>query len=473
MSRSRAQRLFARRVSLRDSRTGPTGERAHLLVWAELPQWLVVDDELDSLIGQFDGRRTIDQIVGRHAKRWRKPKADVRREAVPVIADLIDRGILSASRPGPVARDEPVGIANVTINLTNRCNLRCPWCYNARRKQAEMPIEPFMDALAAGTDIYERSASLIILGGEPLLDWPRLEHVLDRSAAIFEPAPMLSTNGTLLSGEMVARLATRRVEVQVSLDGSSAARHDAVRGAGVFDQAVTGIQRLVDAGVTTIMSMVYTRETVADFEAYLDLARELRVDEARFIPLRLVGGALEHAAELPDQHAALEHLLAILARRPELGSLLRRDYFTIVHTIFRFASRRTSCGIGRKVLFVDADGAVYPCPNHVDARHRAGRLQEQSLQAILEDSEVMRAVRERYRVSQYRRCRSCPFRHWCAGDCRGEVLAVGADLAEPSPHCDELRKMYLRILWLLADGDARLGAQRDLGDGRQTADTFV
>ena len=62
---------------------------------------------------------------------------------------------------------------------------------------------------------------------------------------------------------------------------------------------------------------------------------------------------------------------------------------------------------------------------------------------------------------------------WCAGDCRGEVVASCGDWRQPSPHCDELREVYRWILWLLASGRSPLGVQRRAAGGTATADTFL
>ena len=69
----------------------------------------------------------------------------------------------------------------------------------------------------------------------------------------------------------------------------------------------------------------------------------------------------------------------------------------------------------------------------------------------------MEATRKRYHVANYTRCSRCTFRHWCAGDCRGEVLSVTDDPLAPSPHCKELRNMMIEMIWAIADGDATLG----------------
>jgi len=391
-----------------------------------------------------------------------------------VVSDLLERGILHQDTgPAPAPQPEPVGIANVTINLTNRCNLRCTWCYNdAQRAGEQMPIQQLMDAVEQGRGVLADEASFIILGGEPTLDMPRLLHAVDRAAELFGPRPLMSTNGTLLSDDVVQQLAQRRLEVQVSLDSHLPRKHDAIRGEGVYRKAIRGVKRLVDAGVPVILCMVYGKDSVVGFEPYLDLARSLGVREARFIPMRRMGRGLDLAGTCPDQAAAFAHLLEILGRRPELRSLLLRDYFSIFTTIFRFSSPRTGCGVGRKVIFLDADGAVYPCPNHALPEHACGNLAEAGLEELIRDSPVMQAMRQQYRVDRYTRCKGCPFRYWCAGDCRGEVLAASGDPLEPSPHCEQLRKVYEQVLWLLADGDERLGANERLGDGRRVADQF-
>ncbi|MFC1642201.1 radical SAM protein [Myxococcota bacterium] len=264
------------------------------------------------------------------------------------------------------------------------------------------------------------------------------------ASTIFQPPTLVSTNGTLLTEHVVEEFASLRVQVQVSLDSARTERHDQVRGHGVYAKVMQGIRRLTQAGVYTILSLVYTRESVGEMEGYLDLAAELGANEARFIPLRAIGKGLEHQRLRPNQLAAFERLLDVLNRRPELARLLARDYFSILTTQFNYSAPRLNCGLGRKVLFVDADGSVYPCPNHVGPEYLAGNLREQTLQQIVLEAPVLQGIRQTHQVTEYTRCRTCPFRYWCAGDCRGEVVASCGDWRQPSPHCAESREVYRR-----------------------------
>ena len=458
---SRRAVLHAARPSLRQQR----GE-AWLLVWGELAQWLVVDADMLAFLARFDGKTELRSALRRHARRSGRPLATVEVEAWPVIEDLLVRGILTTTGPGPSAGEEPVSIANLTVNITNRCNLRCAHCYNRDHSSDDAPIQDLVAGIQEARHILDADASLVVLGGEPLLDPVRLLALLDGCAGLFGQRPVVSTNGTLVTPEIARELAARGVEVQVSMDHHLDLQHDLIRGRGSWEGAFEGLKLLRDAGVYTILCRVYQRGDEAQLEPYLDMASKLGVQEVRFIPLRGIGAGAQEPDRLPDQLATLRSLVALLARRPELAGLLARDWFSIAATLLGRGRGRPSCGIGRRVALVDADGTIYPCPNHTGPLHAAGSLVEQSLADIVRRSPVFQGMRQTYQVQHYTRCRECPFRGWCAGDCRGEVLALTGDPAAPSPHCAQLRAVYTELLWLTASGRLPMGERATLPDGR-------
>jgi len=423
----------------------------HLLVWGGLGRWLVVDDDLWRLLGLLNGRRRLARALEQHARSVGRSRGPVEAEARPVLAELEAMGILTrTSRPADPPT-ESLGIANVTLNLTNRCNLSCPFCYNTTENKKELPVERLTQALYEGRGILDPGASLIILGGEPTLQMDRLERLLEGTAHLFTPRPTLSTNGTRLTSDHVRRLAKHRLEVQVSLDSPTAAGHDALRGEGTFEAAIQGVERLVAAEIPTILSMVFTASNIGEFEAYIDLALKVGAREARFIPLRLMGRGAEMGSDLPDLVQAFEVLAEILSRRPELGRLLRRDFFSILKTVCGHAGARSGCGVGARVIFIDADGRIFPCPNHRQEKLCLGSLADGGLEDLVRGSDVMEEVRQAYRVDNYPGCSGCPFRYWCAGDCRGEALNITGDPFASPPHCDELKALIPRLLWLMAD----------------------
>ena len=422
-----------------------------LMIWASAGAWIVADHPFRQLVGALDGRGRLDKVVRRLARKWKRPPQVVAREVYEALDMLRSMGVIGPLPAEPV----PLEIANVTVNVTNRCNLRCTHCYNDPGGD-ELDAAVIAKALRAARPALSAGASLILLGGEPLLAVDRLVAIVEGARSTFPAPPMLSSNGTLIDRELATRLADLDVDIQISLDGPDAATNDPVRGEGSFDRAVRGVRHLVDQGVPVTLSMVYDRTNYTRLEAYADLAIELGASEVRYIPMRRIGRAAGQGEAAPDQAEVLDHLLALLERRPEIRALLRRDFFTITREVCRRGGARTHCGIGRRVIFVDADGAVYPCPNHRLPGLACGNVADTPLAELLRDSPVMVDVRRRYRSDRYSRCASCAVRPWCSGDCRGEVLAVTGDAAGEAPHCEEMRRIIPRLMWLIADGDPRL-----------------
>jgi radical SAM protein with 4Fe4S-binding SPASM domain len=450
--RREGELLQAHTPSLVEQRGGRS-----LFVWGPLGQWLVVDAEVATLLGQFAQRRRVGDAVRDHARQSNLPLGTVEAAILPVIDALIERGILGESLnvAPPVA--DSLRITNLTFNITNRCNLHCPWCYN-RSEQGE-PVRPaeLIAWIESGASTLADDAALIILGGEPFLEEARLLETIRGAGRFFRGEVLVSTNGTRLSAAAPAALAGSAATVQISLDGPTAAIHDAIRGAGVFAQALATARRLVAAGIRTVFSMVMTRGCETEFEAYFDLAAQVGVDEVRFIPLRRIGRGLVHSSRVPDLLACLHRLIELLGRRPELARFLARDFFSILMVACRYSRLRDNCGIGRQSLFVDADGSIYPCPNYRGPDDRCGNLREVPLASILHHSPVLGCFWDRYRLERLPECRACAFSHWCAGDCRAEALSVAGRPDAPSPYCGDLRQMIPEMFWLIADGWQGLG----------------
>ena len=113
----------------------------------------------------------------------------------------------------------------LTICITQRCNLRCWYCYVGKR-EATMSL----DVATRVVDwIYEHAIAgepidIGIFGGEPLLELPAVMMVaelVERHAA-FDPARVTLTvvsNGTVFSDEIAAFLTAHGINYCMSCDG--------------------------------------------------------------------------------------------------------------------------------------------------------------------------------------------------------------------------------------------------------------
>ncbi|PKK88394.1 MAG: hypothetical protein CVV64_18930, partial [Candidatus Wallbacteria bacterium HGW-Wallbacteria-1] len=370
-------------------------EDKHLLVFTDAGEWLIADSELLDFLLSFNGQTSTEKIL-------EEIKDKERATAIEVIKFLKEKGILFSYPAEITSEKTPNKIFNITINLTNQCNLKCKWCYN-RVSETNQEISPdlVIKNIQAFRKHLARDANLILLGGEPFLVPAAIEKYLCFSEKYFTQKLLLSTNGIIANPEILKILKNRQIELQVSLDGADSESNDSIRGAGTFDRVLGNIKKFVDADIYTMISMVYSSAGISDFENYLKLATELNVDEARFIPLRAVNKGTGFNHLLPNQYQAFKSLLTVLQRNPAFKKLLDRDYFSILYNVCSGKGTRKNCGLGYEVLFIDADGSVYPCPNLKYPEYNAGNLHDTDLMSLYLESPVFLNLRKNFLTKNY------------------------------------------------------------------------
>src|SRR5579883_3590260 len=129
----------------------------------------------------------------------------------------------------------------VTWEITAACNIACVHCLSSsgRRRPRELTTE---QSLALVDELAEMQVFQIHFGGgEPFMYygiWEVLERCSQRGLVM-----CVSTNGTLITPERARRLTEfQPLYFQVSLDGGTPQTNDRIRGAGVFQRAMRGLE---------------------------------------------------------------------------------------------------------------------------------------------------------------------------------------------------------------------------------------
>lgn len=415
-----------------------------LLLWGDPPFWMVVDRQAARLV-QALARG--DSLTEATAWATGRPATEASlAEAGQVLARLREVGLLGGRRRRPPAER----IESITINVTNRCDLACRFCYNRERaaQGREATTEALIGALDSARRCYAPGGLAALLGGEPLLE-PERTLALARWARGAGLRPLVSTNGTHVTRAFAEAACEIGLECQVSLDGATACSHDAVRGEGSWLDATRAVRLLTGGGAHTILSMVCHAGNWREAPAYLRLARELGASEARFIALKRIGGG--EGMDAPEVTALLRLLAETARREPSLGALLGRDVLSVLARTCRECAPRQSCGAGSQTFLLDADGCVYPCINLAQPEHFAGDATRQPLSRILARSPVLARVRRESSLEGRAECQGCVVRHWCMGICRGETYAATGSLSARSVTCATNRETIQETMWLLTE----------------------
>jgi len=317
---------------------------------------------------------------------------------------------------------------NLTWEVSLACNLSCTHCLSASGAPA-----PDEMTTAEALDLVEQLYAARVFqvnfgGGEPFMR-PDFEQILDACHAR-GIMTCISTNGTLLDAARVERLAASRlVAIQVSMDGAKRETCDAIRGAGVYDQAIAALKLLAKTRIPTSINTVLTGQNAGEIEALHDLARQLGVAlrVSRFRPSGRGADNWEELRPSPSQ------LLAFSAWLADSGEVRTGDSFFSLTSQERQGLGLNLCGAAKLTCCVGPTGNMYPCAFLQTERFKAGSLREQSFQQIWDSSEIYAS----FRNLRIHSCEECRRFDQCHGGCPAVAWHLKNDINGGDPECLE------------------------------------
>lgn len=366
------------------------------------------------------------------------------------IDDLFRSRLLTASHAAarPTSHDTLIA----WLHVTDRCNLRCSYCY-----LPHVPSDMRHETGVAAIDTLLRSAlahgygrlKLKYAGGEPLLNFPRVlqwhsyarrvtgEHGLALEGVVL-------SNGTLLTPEIIASMKANGLKLMISLDGLGR-EHDRQRpfsdGTGSSEVARRAVELAVQHDLTPNVSVTVTQDSAAGLAELVTwlLARQVPFSLNFHRPCHPNGPAAQ-----PDDTRIVEGMLAafqaIEAHLPEwnlLGALVDRAHFGSWHN--------TPCVVGRHYLVFDTGGRIAKC--QMDMAHVVTDVSDPDPLASLRDSQ---SGVQNVAVEDKGECRHCLWRYACAGGCPLVAFWATGQFDRRSPYCSMYRALYPEAIRLEA-----------------------
>jgi mycofactocin radical SAM maturase len=317
----------------------------------------------------------------------------------------------------------------LTWEVTYGCNLACVHCLSSsgRRDPRELTTaeaQAVVDELQALQVFYVN-----IGGGEPTIR-PDFFELVDYCVG-HGVGVKFSTNGTTMTAERAARLAASDyVDVQVSIDGATAAVNDPVRGEGSYAAARRAMDHLASAGFGPFkISVVVTRHNIAQLDAFDALADSYGA-QLRLTRLRPSGRGADTWHELHPTNEQQRALYRWLLERP---GVLTGDSFFHLSALGEPLPGLNLCGAGRVVCLVDPVGDVYACPFVLHPEFRAGSVHDPGgFTRVWRSSELFTSLREPGSAGA---CASCGSFDACQGGCMAAKFFTGLPLDGPDPEC--------------------------------------
>lgn len=309
----------------------------------------------------------------------------------------------------------------VTLYLTERCNSRCVTCDYWRTGRDHATLESVRRMLPGLERLGTRVA--LLSGGEPLLnpEWRAIAQALTTRGI----EAWLLTSGLSLAKHAAAVAANFR-SVTVSLDGTTPATYQAIRGLDAFDVVCDGIRAAVQAGANLSLRVTVQKSNYRELPEFVRLARDLGVNQVSFLAvdvgnphafgrdsafglgLALAPEDLEVFDDLLDsmeQEFATEFSTGFIAEAPTKLRRMRR-YFAALLGLGDFPEVR--CNAPEFSAVIGVHGRVSPCffiPGPATAVAGADP-------AAALDSAPMQALRADIRAGQRAECARCVCSLW-------------------------------------------------------------
>lgn len=343
------------------------------------------------------------------------------------------------------------GPMSLDLEITNRCNLRCRYCYHFESPGDVRGDLPTADWLTFFEELGRSAVfNLCLCGGEPFLreDLAVLLHGIVRNRMRYS----LLSNGTLINDRLAALLAeTERCDgVQVSIDGSIPSTHDSFRGKGSFARAVRGIRCLQFRGVPVTVRVTIHRKNVQELDEIAGfLLEELGLPEFSTNSATYMGSCRRNrelvCLTVRERIMAMERLMRLEQKYPgrisaTAGPLAEGRMWAEMEKARR--ERRpgfpgggflTGCGGPYQKLSVRADGVITPCNqmNHLEL----GRINRDELRQVWQNHPELERLRERNRIplESFAFCRGCEYIPYCTGNCPALAYTLTGMTVHPSP----------------------------------------
>ncbi|ELZ89367.1 TIGR04053 family radical SAM/SPASM domain-containing protein [Haloferax sulfurifontis] len=327
--------------------------------------------------------------------------------------------------------------------VTQACDLACDHC----RADATPARHPDELTSAEGTRLLEQArefgpGQLVVLSGGDPLARPDLVDLVEYGTDLGLRMTLTPSGTSSLTPETVADLADAGVRrMALSLDGATAASHDAFRGEdGSFEQTVAAARAAREAGLPLQINTTVCAETVAELPALCDLVADLGAVLWSVFFLVPVGRGRVLDPISPERAERVMEWLTEVSEDAPFGVKTTEapHYRRVAIQRRRDASDAPPTdGIGRRLgitagdgfAFVSHTGELFPS-GFLPAS--AGNVRDGGLVERYRESDLFRSLRDRDALGG--KCGACEFRHVCGGS-RSRAYAHTGDPLASDPLC--------------------------------------
>ncbi len=338
------------------------------------------------------------------------------------------------------------------LQITNRCNLSCPYCYlpNNKSDMSKETAQKAIESIFRSAILHNyKQVKLKYSGGEPLLRFPFITELHQHAQTLAEKHnieldAVILSNGTLLTPEIISKIRSSNLRLMISLDGIKE-HHDCLRhfpdGTGSFKKVSKAIDLSLSKNLIPDISVTVSSRNIKGLPQLIkwvlkrDLPFSLNFYRESDLSKNHKDLQLEQEKIISGMLAAYKVIESDLPKQSLLASLADRANLAIPHL--------RPCSVGHSYMVFDSNGKISKCQMQMNKPVTDIHAQD-PLTNIRQDNTGIQNIK----VDEKEECKSCQWKYWCAGGCPLSSFRTTGRYDAKSPNCNIYKSLYPEVIRL-------------------------
>lgn len=322
----------------------------------------------------------------------------------------------------------------LTLELTYRCPLKCPWCNNPLDfkdyAERELSTDEWKRVLREGRELG--ALQLGFSGGEPL-QRDDLEELVAYADGLGYYTNLITSGIGLIEERLLALKSAGLKQVQLSLQATRAELTDELVGAKAHAHKMEAARLIKAHGFPMVLNMPICKQNIEQVDAMCELAAALGIEYVEFANVQYYNWALVNRDELMPSLEQVRAAEATIQRwRAKLGD--RTTLYFVIPDYYEGRPKACMNGWGAIHLTIAPDGVAMPCQ---EARSipslRFESVRDKPLAWLWHESPLFR----KYRGLEWLPdpCSTCSEKEKDFGGCRCQAFLLTGDANNTDPAC--------------------------------------
>lgn len=344
--------------------------------------------------------------------------------------------------------------------VTQACDLACVHC----RASAQPDRDPLELSTDEGKHLIDQIAAMqvpvfVLTGGDPIKR-PDLFELIAHARSVGVRVSLTPSATPLLTRHIVARLKEAGLaRLAVSMDGASAATHDAFRGlSGSFARTLDAVRWANEVGLPVQINTTLSRRNIAEIDDIVALMKSLSITLWSVFFLVPTGrGKLNDLLNADEFEELFEKIYRLSQTAGFDIKTTEAQHYRRFLLQQRVAERKSGAGAliqqkaadligraprglndGKGFVFISHRGEVFPSGFLPVS---AGSIRQQDLEVIYRESPLFIDLRNTSKLEG--KCGACEFKEICGGSRSRAYALTGNSFAE-EPCCSYVPKSYVQ-----------------------------